>query len=72
MTLPGFAAEASLSRTSDRYRAARVSTAGTNRVVPQRSVSCYINAIAKQQRCIRNGAPPLLCQALLVADIDRC
>jgi hypothetical protein len=72
MTLPGFAAEASLSRTSDRYRATRVSTAGTNQVVPQRSVNCYINAIAKQQKCIRKGGPPLLCQIFLIDDVERC
>jgi hypothetical protein len=68
---PGFTAEASLSDFSS-YATPPASTAGTNRVVPQVPISCFVKAISKQQGCIRDTRKPLYCQALFVADLENC
>ena len=70
MALPGFSAEASLSGFSGHRTS--LATAGTDPVVPQLRVQCYVKAIAQQQQCIRGGTPRLLCQALFVNDVERC
>ena len=72
MTMPGFTAEASLSRASDCYRISCIFTAGTNQVVPQVPVSCYIWSIRYLNGCIQAGHDPEACAYEFERWVDFC
>jgi hypothetical protein len=72
MTMPGFTAEASLSRTNGCYRISYIFTAGTNQVVPQLPFSCYAFALRYLNNCIQQGTNPEICAYEFEKWVDFC
>jgi hypothetical protein len=63
MTMPGFAAEASIGSKSGRYRITRIADAAANeqKIVPQRFPICDLEDDGCMQECLARGGRPGAC-----------
>jgi hypothetical protein len=72
VSIPGFTAEASLSRTGIRYRVQRAWVTDEGRIAPQALAECIVDAVVEFGDCLQGGLNGGLCHLTLGTEMTLC